>query len=238
MSLLEIRELSFAYKKDPVLKNISFSVEEGQFIGLLGPNGGGKTTLLRAIGALVPVKTGQVLISNKDVSAIKRIEIARLVSYVPQLSSPVPGFSVGETVLMGRTAYLKALSQPSKQDIMAVEQAIERTGLLPVKDREVSSLSGGQYQRVLIARALAQETPLLLLDEPTAHLDIRFQSEVLALVKSLKEKTVMASFHDISLAKKYCGRVLLLDRGSVVADGEPLKTLSGQTIRSVFSVEP
>jgi len=238
MSILEIRGLSFAYKKEPVLKNISFSVEEGQFIGLLGPNGGGKTTLLRAIGALVFVKTGRVLIANKYVSAIKRSEIARLISYVPQLSAPVFGFTVNETVLMGRTPYLKGFFQPSKQDLLAVEQAIERTGLSPVKDREVSTLSGGQYQRVLIARALAQDTPLLLLDEPTAHLDIRFQSEVLALVKSLKEKTIVASFHDLALAKKFCDRVLVLDLGSVVADGEPSKALSGQTIRSVFGIEP
>ncbi|MEK7376377.1 MAG: ABC transporter ATP-binding protein, partial [Candidatus Margulisiibacteriota bacterium] len=229
MALLEVKNLTFGYNSKSVLNGISFSVEEGEFVGILGPNGCGKTTLLRAISNFVGVKKAEIYINGKDVTNLKRKEIARIVSFVPQLSEPAAGFSVYETVFMGRIPYLKNLSPASKNDLEAVENALKKTGLHSFKDQDVSSLSGGQYQRVLIARALAQETQILLLDEPTAHLDIRYQVEIMDLIKNLSNKTVIASFHDLVLAKKFCNRIIIIDGGRIVADGTPDEALSKQT---------
>ena len=236
-ALLEVKNLTFGYSSKPVLNDISFSVEEGEFVGILGPNGCGKTTLLRAISNLVRIKKAEVFISGKDAAGMKRKEIARCVSFVPQISEPAAGFSVYETVFMGRIPYLKNISPASNKDIEAVEHALRKTGLHSYKDQEVPSLSGGQYQKVLIARALAQEAQIILLDEPTAHLDVKHQIEIMDMIKSLKGKTIIASFHGIGIAKAYSNRIMIMKDGVITADGSVAELLTEENIKQYYGLE-
>ena len=232
MSLLEVKNLSFGYSSKSVLKDISFSVNEGEFVGILGPNGCGKTTLLRALDNLVEVSAGKLLIDGKDVRTLRRSEISKLVAYVPQVSEPIPGFSVEETVFMGRTLHIKVLSSGKKEDSMAVDKALAQTNLLEFRSRDVSALSGGEYQRVIIARALAQDTKILLLDEPTSHLDIRYQIEIMDLIKNLTDKTVIATFHDINLSKRYLKRAIFIKDKTIISDSQ----ISDEAVKAAYSI--
>ncbi|MCX5749619.1 MAG: ABC transporter ATP-binding protein [Candidatus Saganbacteria bacterium] len=231
---LEVKNISCGYRSKKALEGISFSAGEGEFVGILGPNGSGKTTLLRALIRTIPVLDGEISISGRDIRQMNRKEIAKDISYVPQLSEPASGFTVEEIISMGRMPHVDAFSSYKQNDFDAIREAEIMTGLLEMKDRDVTALSGGEYQRVIIARSLAQGAKILLLDEPTAHLDIRYQIEILELLKRLKDKTVIAVFHDIGLAKKYCTRIIFLKNGSIAGDGTTDEMLAPQKISGVF----
>ncbi|WP_254523632.1 ATP-binding cassette domain-containing protein [Natrinema caseinilyticum] len=220
----------------PVLENVSLTVEPGTFVGLVGPNGAGKTTLLRAISGAIEPDSGRVTIDGVDVHEVSSQASSRLVSVVPQDTSLSFSFPVRDVVEMGRHPHRSRFSPPTDVDRAAVERALERTRTAAFADRPIDEISGGQRQRVVLARAMAQETPALLLDEPTASLDISHQVETLELVRELVDdgRTVVAAIHDLDLAARYCDRLVLLADGSICRDGAPSTVLTSETLADSF----
>ena len=221
-----------------VLDGVSLSVEDGQFLALVGPNGAGKTTLLRTCNGLLGPSRGTVTVDGRDVSELSAREIGRLVATVPQETSLAFDFEVSEVVAMGRTPHRSRFSTASEADRAAVESALDRTDTVQFADRSVSALSGGERQRVVFARALAQETPVLLLDEPTASLDINHQVRTLSLARDLaaEGKTVVAAIHDLDLAARFCDSVALLSDGEILASGRPEAVLDAERLETAFGV--
>ncbi|HEX2994095.1 MAG TPA: ABC transporter ATP-binding protein, partial [Anaerolineales bacterium] len=198
--MLKIRNLSVDYGARRILHDVSFDVQSGEVVALIGPNGAGKSTLIRAVSGVIPSAGGQVRTNGDDFAALPPLRRARYVATVPQAVSMPPAYTVWETVLFGRTPYLGFLGQPSEADEQTARQALERVSALPLADRRVGELSGGEQQRVLLARALCQSTPILLLDEPTAHLDLQYQVNLLELVHELAHKdqlAVLVALHDL-----------------------------------------
>jgi iron complex transport system ATP-binding protein len=219
-----------------VLSDVSLSVADGAFLGLVGPNGAGKTTLLRTINGLVSPVTGTVRVDGHQVAALSAREVGRLVATVPQDTTVGFDFPVGDVVAMGRTPHRSRLSGATPADREAIERALARTDTEQFRERAVGELSGGERQRVLLARALAQETPVLLLDEPTASLDIGHQARTLELVRGLVAdgKTVVAAIHDLDMAARYCDALALLGDGRILARGPPEEVLTPELVGEAF----
>jgi iron complex transport system ATP-binding protein len=216
----------------PVVDRIELDVAEGEWLALIGPNGAGKTTLLRAIARLVPY-SGSIALAGRDTSDLRRAELARLVAVVPQEPSTPPWMTVGEYVLVGRTPHLGPLAKEGARDRDAAARALSRLDLDGFGERRLGTLSGGEKQRVVVARALAQEALIVLLDEPTAALDIGHQQQALELLDLLRAEsglTLVAAMHDLTLAAQYADRMVLLDSGRVVADGAPREVLTEEAI--------
>ncbi len=237
MSLLSVKCLSATLGGKPVLNELSFRVEAGEFVGLIGPNGAGKSTLLRTVLGFTPHR-GAVSIDGRDAASMSAREQARHVAYLPQerdIAWPVP---VEMIVSLGRHAHRPPFAAAGKADKEIVEAAMRRMEVDAFRDRPATELSGGEKARVLIARALAQETPLLLGDEPAAGLDPRHQITLMRLFSELATdgRSVVASLHDLGLAARWCSRLLLLDRGRLVADGAPQAVLTPERVRSVYGV--
>jgi iron complex transport system ATP-binding protein len=241
---LEISGLRVSYDAGPgarreVLRGLDLNVEEGELVALLGPNGSGKTTLLRAVAGTLRRDAGRVAIFGRDLEAWSRIALARRVAVLPQALVLPDGFRVAELVEMGRAPHATRWFGASAEDADAVELALADAGALDLVERQADELSGGERQRVLVAMALAQQPELLLLDEPTLHLDIAHQASLLATVAHLRARrglTVLAVFHDLNLAAAYAPRVAILDAGRVVADGDPASILGPDLVRRVFGV--
>jgi iron complex transport system ATP-binding protein len=228
--------LSVRFGTVEVVREISGEVERGEWVGLIGPNGAGKTTVLRALAGLVPYE-GTVALDGHDVHASRRRDVARRVALVPQSPRIPAELTVGEYVLLGRTAHIGYLATEGRSDRVAAQRALERLELDAFAQRTLGSLSGGELQRVVLARALAQEAPLLLLDEPTSALDLGHQQQALELVDALRRDhalTVVAAMHDLTLAAQYADRLLLLDQGRIVADGSPDDVLSEERIQTHY----
>ena len=237
---LSVRGLRAAYGEREVLRGVDLDVRPGEVVGLIGPNGGGKTTLLKAISRAVPLKAGEVRIDGQDVAGLNARKLARRVAVVPQNPSLPLGFLAREIVVMGRTAYLGFLDQEGPFDYAKADAALASLGAAALAGRRVEDLSGGEYQNVVLARALAQETPLLLLDEPTANLDVGHQiviSKLLRGVASEGRAGVLAALHDLTLASLYCDRLVLLAGGSVVADGAPADVLTRENLRLAYGAD-
>ncbi len=238
MSELAIKDVSFSYFNGFSLRDIGLEVEKGEMIALLGPNGSGKSTLLKlACGVLMPTG-GEVLLGDTALRSLSRKEIARRVAVVPQYFNMPFAFTVAEVVMMGRTPFIKALSGETDKDQSMVQQAMKLAGVEQFSRRTFNELSGGERQRCILAMALAQEPKLLLLDEPTAHLDINHQVEILELVKKLnreQEVTVIGAMHDLNLAALYFDRLVLLKEGAIFSDGSPAEVLTEKTIEDVFN---
>lgn len=235
--MLEVRDLTVAYGRLVALRRVSLSLRAGELLGVVGPNGSGKSTLIRAITRLVRPLGGDIRIDGKDVGRLSQRELARWTAVVPQSPYLPDVFTVLEVALMGRTPHLGLLQSEGRADLAAVRRALERTDTWHLASRRMGELSGGERQRVVVARALAQETPLLLLDEPTAHLDMGHQAAVLDLVRQLcrrEGKGVLAAIHDLSLAGQYCDRLVMLNEGRIVGEGEPEDVLSPQLLASVY----
>ena len=239
MSVLKIDQLVCGYDpKKPVIKGASFSVYDGEFVGIVGPNGSGKTTLLRAIIGLLKIEQGSIIVSQHRIEHLDRREIARRVAFVPQLMEPVEGFTVEDLVMLGRTPYFERFSFEGQDDHEAVKWAIEELKIENLKERPVTELSGGEFQRVAIARALAQEPKVLLLDEPTSHLDIRFQIKICKLLRKLRaHRSMIATFHDLNLASRYCSRLILLKNGELIAEGSPEEVITPQNIWKAYRIK-
>jgi iron complex transport system ATP-binding protein len=230
--VIELRGVTVELGGRAVVDRVDAVVEGGEWIGLIGPNGAGKTTLLRAIARLVPF-AGEIALDGRPVAELARVELARLVAVVPQEPSTPPWMTVAEYVLLGRTPHLGPLAKEGARDREAAARALARLDLLPFVGRRLGTLSGGEKQRVVVARALAQEAPIVLLDEPTAALDIGHQQQALDLLDGLRREsglTLVAAMHDLTIAAQYADRMLLLDGGRVVGDGPPVDVLTEATI--------
>ena len=240
MSLLDIRDLAAGYGDGFVVRGVSLSLGPGEFVAVLGRNGSGKTTLLRAVQGFLRDVEGRVSLGGRDLFRLGRREIARAIAYVPQLSEPVFDFTAGEVVRMGLYARQTRLQGLSPDDGQAVEEAMRLTEVAGLEQKKMAHLSGGERQRVFIARALAQRTPLLLLDEPSLHLDISYQVEVYGLLKRLQKdgrKTVLAAEHNINLAAAHAERLVFLKDGAVALEGPPAETVRAEVIRDIFGAE-
>jgi iron complex transport system ATP-binding protein len=240
MGILDVKRLSAGYENGYVVHDISLAVESGEFIAILGRNGSGKSTLIKAAQNLLKNVRGQVLCGGEDVFRMGPRRVASRIAYVPQLAEPVFEYTVGEVVLMGRFARRGRLESVSAEDGAAVEEAMRLTDVGGVSGKKLAQLSGGERQRVFIARALAQDTPLLLLDEPSLHLDISYQAEVYAILKELQArrgKTVVVAEHNINLAAAFAGRLIFLKDGAVAAEGNPAATVTAANIQAIFGAE-
>jgi len=240
MAALECRDVSFKYRNDWVVRNLSFRVARGDFFGILGPNGSGKTTLLRLIDGILPPERGSVRIGETDITMMKRSDIARIVAMVPQDSPMIFPFTVGEVVLMGRAPHLGRLMFERDTDHAVSHRALALTDTLSLAERTMDELSGGERQRVLVARALAQEPGIVLLDESTAFLDIRHQVALFELMGELNRTeglTVIAVTHDINLAALFCDRIMLLKEGRMHSIGTPDEVITASHIREVYETE-
>ncbi|MGD8286092.1 MAG: ABC transporter ATP-binding protein [Desulfobacterales bacterium] len=234
---IEINHLSYAFGSRSVLQNISFSVKEGDFFIILGPNGSGKTTLVRSIAGILKPPKGQVKILGRQFSSFRRKELAQSIAYVPQgLPVDFP-FTVAELVLMGRAPYHSSLGIEKKKDFEIATQAMRFTEVEHLASRKLDQLSGGEQQRVFIARAICQESPILLLDEPTASLDLAHQGRIMDLMERLKAEkgiTVVMVSHDINLAAMYGDQLLLLRAGEIVSKGLPDEILNFKTLEETY----
>jgi iron complex transport system ATP-binding protein len=239
MNILEVESLVCGYNpKKPIIKGATFSIKEGEFVGIVGPNGSGKTTLLRAIVGLLEKDQGSIIISNHRIENLSRRELARRVAFVPQMMEPVDGFTVRELVLLGRTPYFERFSFENADDHDAVSWAIEELQIEKLKDRSITELSGGEFQRVAIARALAQEPQLLMLDEPTSHLDLRYQVNICKLLKRLRNhRSIIATFHDLNLASRFCSQLILLKNGELIARGTPEEVVTPENIWKAYRIK-
>ncbi len=236
--MIEFEDVGVKLGDETVFDGVSMSVPEGQFFALVGPNGAGKTTLLRTCNGLLSPAEGTVFLDGTDARSLSARSIARLVATVPQETQLAFDFDVADVVAMGRTPHRSRFATATDADRTAVESALERTETARFSDRAVGKLSGGERQRVIFARALAQKTPILLLDEPTASLDINHQIRTLSMARSLagEGKTVVAAIHDLDLAARFCDRLALLADGKVVAVGSPETVITAERLERTFGV--
>jgi len=237
MVMLKIENLSVDYGSRGVLHEVSLEVRSGEVVALIGPNGAGKSTLIRAASGVIPARSGNIHTNGDDFRSLSPIQRARYLAVVPQAVSLPPAFTVWETVLLGRTPYLGFLGQPSQADEDLARRALERAHALEFSERRVGELSGGEAQRVLLARALCQSTPILLLDEPTAHLDLQYQVNLLQLVHELAHHdhlAVLVALHDLNLAAHYADRVALLVGGRISAIGTAREVLTSELISQAY----
>ena len=233
----EIADVSAGYDGRPVLKSITCVVAAGSLLGLIGPNGAGKTTLLRVLGGALPFSAGSLLIHGKDVRSFRRRELAQIVGFVPQALDVPVAFTVAEFVAMGRTPYISGWSRLSRDDDAAIRKAMEMTDILGLESRLVDELSAGEKQRAVVAMALAQDPQILLLDEPTSHLDIQHAWNLMALIVKLNRErgvTVVLSSHDLNLAAEFCSHLLLMDKGRAVVHGTPTEVLDAERLSRVY----
>lgn len=234
--MLKIQNISASYQGHQVLHDVSFDVNHGEVLALIGPNGAGKSTIIRAASGVIP-STGQIRTNGDDFHSLDPMQRALYIAVVPQAISLPPAFTVWETVLMGRTPYLGFLGQASSHDEDIARQALSRVNALTLADRRVGELSGGEAQRILLARALCQSTPILLLDEPTAHLDLQYQVSLLELIRELahtENLAVLIALHDLNLAARYADRVALLVGGNLVSIGTPRDVLTAEAISNAY----
>jgi ABC-type cobalamin/Fe3+-siderophores transport system ATPase subunit len=240
MNILEVDGLAAGYDNGFVIHGISLAVGPGEFVAVLGKNGSGKSTLIKAVQNLLANVRGTVLCGGEDVFRMSPRRIASRIAYVPQLAEPVFEYTVEEVVLMGRFARQGRLARTSTADEAAVTQAMRLTDVGALRAKRLTQLSGGERQRAFIARALAQDAPLLLLDEPSLHLDIGYQAEIYGLLKGLQKeraRAVVVAEHNINLAAAHAERLVFLKDGIVAAEGTPAETITAENIRAIFGAD-
>lgn len=238
--MLNFKDVVAAYGDIEILQRFNAIICQGEFVGLIGPNGAGKSTLLKCLSGLLPVKSGEIILEEKDNTKYSQRERAQMVAVVPQSFDIDYDFTVEDIVLMGRNPYLSYKVKESQRDYDVVTEAMHATKTLQFKKRLYNTLSGGEKQRVIIARAIAQEPDIILLDEPTSALDIHHQIEVMELIRNLnlkKSMTVVAVLHDINLASRYCNRLILMKNGQVVVDGSPEQVITEKNLKKVYEMK-
>jgi len=239
-NVLQASQLSLGYNGLTIVQDFHMKAHSGRIIGLVGPNGSGKTTILRALAGLLKPKKGEVYIQGLDMNKIDSRTRARKIAWVPQRETMTWSLSVEETIQLGRAPHRGWLLPYTAGDHDKVNWALDLTELNNLKERPINKLSGGEFQRVLIARALAQDPIVLLLDEPTANLDVHHQIQVLDLIKNLvvqNNLSVIIAIHDLNLAVRYCDQIHLLDHGQQIGKGKPQDVLTEENLRSVFGIK-
>lgn len=237
-NILELQNIFCRYDKEDVLRGVSFSVPEGNFVGIIGPNGCGKTTLFRVITKILNPSSGSVLYLDKDIKNIPLEDLAKKIAVGLQVFSSAFSYTVEEFILMGRFPHKERFEPVNKNDFIICESAMSLTDTLDIRKRNINELSGGERQRVQIAQALAQEPRILLLDEPTTHLDIYHQVKILNLIRKLNREqslTIVVVLHDLNLASEYCPRLILLNEGKIYKMGTPQEVLTYQNIEEVYN---
>ena len=236
---LEVRALRFSYGEHEVLKGISFTAEYGQLLSVLGPNGVGKSTLFRCILGLLKPTDGECLIDGKSTSGLSAKELASYIAYIPQSHYPTFNFSVMDMVLMGTTAQINAMSVPGRKQVKLAKEALKKLGIAHLANRGYTNISGGERQLVLIARAIAQQAKILIMDEPSANLDYGNRTRVMHTVRSLARDgyTLIQSTHDPDQAFLYSDRVLAIHDGQILAFGSPRDTVTSELISRLYGVD-
>lgn len=235
--MIDIKNLSFSVEKKRILSDVNASFNKGKICAIIGPNGSGKTTLIRLIGRLAEPDSGNISVEGKNLSEYRRKELARKIALLPQ-GRPVPNISVSSLVSHGRFPYLDLSRKLTADDRKITERAMEITDTLPLMHRNVSELSGGERQRVYLAMLLAQDTPCVLLDEPTTYLDISHQFAVMEILRYMRSegKCVAVVLHDLALALKYCDQILLMSEGKPCFFGTPQETVASGSIEQIFGI--
>jgi len=236
--MLKIKDLSYSYdKKTDVLRNINLKIKPGEFVGIVGPNGCGKSTLINLLCRVLEHKHGEILFDSQVINEISQNQLARMVAVVPQESIFEFEFTVMEIVLMGRLPYLTRFQLEGADDRKLAEAAMKKTKCWIFRDKYIKQLSGGEKQRVIVARAITQDTKILLLDEPTSHLDMNFQYEILNLLSHINRKkkvTIISVFHDLNLASQYSSRLVLMKAGRIIADGSPSTVINRKNLSRIY----
>ena len=239
MNIIETRDISFSYNTKEVLTNVSLFLKRGEFLGIIGPNGAGKSTILRLICGILKPKHGIITVSGNDTCGIERKQLAKKIAFVPQETHFALNFTIEEIVMMGRFPYLRAFQRENKTDYEARDHALMYANLQEFRKRPINSLSSGERQRVVLARALAQEPAILILDEPTSHLDLHHQFAIMELLKKLNKEgmSIIAVNHDLNLASLYCERLVLLHQGKVFEQGSPKDLITEKILKQVYQTE-
>lgn len=228
--------VTVSFGKKEVLRDVNLSVEEAELVGIVGPNGSGKTTLIRAIAGFLPYK-GTIYYGGVPMTKLKRRDIARFLSVVPQ-EPPVSTLTVMDFVLLGRYPYLSRWEDEGPEDLSAAADALRELGALHLRDRQINTLSGGELQRVMLARGVVQGQRAILMDEPTSHLDLKAQQEIMELARSLtRKRSIVATFHDLTLAGQYSDKIIVVKEGAVLAQGKPRDVLTSELISRVYGVK-
>ena len=236
---INVVDVGFGYRRELVVHGVSFTVRDGGFVGIIGPNGSGKSTLLNLLCGVLAPRSGRVELAGRDVAAMSRLEVGRLVAVVPQETHLAFPYTVLELVLFGRTPHLSGFAFEQDSDLDIARAALQRTGTAHLERRPVTELSGGERQRVVVARALAQQPRILLLDEPSAFLDIRHEVEMYDLLRELQEggMAIVSVLHDLNLAALYCEHVVLLSNGGVYRQGSPREVMTYENLTAVYETE-
>lgn len=237
--LFSLEKITFAYGTTPVLQDMSLTLQPGKFYGIIGPNGCGKTTFLDILTGCKKLLTGTIRFKGKHLDSYRRNDLAKQLALVPQEFDTGFGFTVEEIVLMGRHPHIDRFSSPSSKDWLAVDQAMESIGIMNLKNRYTNSLSGGQKQRAVVARALAQDAEVLLFDEATSSLDVKYTLQIFNLARKLvqsEKRTVIAVMHNLNLAAAYCDHIIFIKNGQLVQHGPTPETMTAEAIAEVFDV--
>ena len=233
---IEASDIKAALGGNQILKGVGIEADTGDFVGIIGPNGSGKSTLLKCIYRTLKPDSGAVLLDGERLLSMSYRQSAKSIAVLAQHNYYNFEFSVRDVVLMGRSPHKKAMERDNAEDYRIVDEALETVGMLHFRDRSFQTLSGGEQQRVILARALAQQTPCLILDEPTNHLDIKYQLQLLDIVKGLN-RTVISAIHDLNIAAMYCTWLVVMKDGQVITQGTPRQVLTPELIREVYEVE-
>lgn len=237
--LLRAEGISFAYDKDPVVREVSLDISSGEFVGIIGPNGSGKSTLLKLMAGILEPDSQHVLFRGRDIQSCNRKQLAQSIAWIPQEHHMPFPFKVSEVVMMGRHPYLSAFTFEGETDFEIVRRALEQTQTSVFAERLFNEISGGEKQRVMLASAIAQEPEAMLLDEPTSALDLKYQVELLKILNDLNRRqnvTITVAMHDLHLASKYCRRLVLLKQGRVIKDGTPADVLRKDILEEVYEI--
>lgn len=237
MEHLDVRNLSFSYDKKQILNDINLSFSKGKFYSIIGPNGSGKSTLIKNLSKIIEPDHSTVFIDDEDICTLNNKRLARMMAVVPQNILIDYDFSVFDIVMMGRSPYKRRFEEFNAEDERIVEKYMKITNTWDQRDELITELSGGETQRVIAARALSQETDIILLDEPTSHLDIQYQIEFLNIFKKLRnEKVIIVVLHDLNLASMFSDEIILINYGKVTAKGKPQEVITRENIKSVYNI--
>lgn len=236
---LEVRDISFERNGKKILKNISFDMYSEEIVGVIGPNGSGKTTLLKTLNNINEKNSGTIKVKGKDISEFEDKELARNISFMNQNTNIGFDFPCIDVVVLGRYPYLDKFQEYSKKDMEIARKYMELTNTLKFEDKSILSLSGGERQRVLFAKTLTQEAQIVLLDEPTASLDMKYEDEIFRILQGVKEegKSIIAIIHNLRTAIKYCDRIILLSEGEIIQCGTPEEVITEENLKKIYNID-